>query len=166
MSEPIYEKFQQGLERITQGLEEIRDKLDPDGAFGRRLEPSALEAAYYQAWHALHDERMDEALNAFVDLAIAAPGDRRFQWGVALCLQHFGRIDDAARHYGLAYVMDPSDAACAFRLGECLAAKGHLDDARDAWNAAIQLCEVPGANLEIRKMAQAALDRLSGAAAR
>lgn len=155
------ETFLQGLERITHGLEAMRDSLDPDGSLRRSLEPAELEAAYERAWHALNEERMDEALDAFVDLAIAAPGDRRFQWGTALCFHHFGRIEDAARHYGLCYVLDPSDAACAYRIGECLEAKGMISDAREAWNTAVQLCEVPGANPDIRALAQAGLDRLA-----
>lgn len=158
---PQEETFWQGLERITQGLESMRDSLDPDGSLRRALEPAQLEAAYEQAWHALNEERMDEALDAFVDLALAAPGDRRFQWGTALCFQYFGRIEEAARHYGLCYVLDPSDAACAYRIGECLEAKGMTEDAREAWNTALLLCEVPGANLDIRALAQAGLDRLS-----
>ena len=154
------ETLWQGLERLTQGLEALRADLDPDGSLRRQVEPAMLEARYAQAWQALAEERMDEALNSFVDLAIASPGDRRFQWGVALCFHHFGRIEDAARHYGLCYVLDPSDAACAFRIGECLESAGLIQDAREAFNTALLLCDVPGANQDIRALSQAALDRL------
>lgn len=161
INDPSSESFWQGMERITQGLEALRDSWDTDGSARLALEPAQIEADYVRAWHALNEERMDEALDAFVDLAIAAPGDRRFQWGAALCFHHFGCIEDAARHYGLCYVLDPSDAACAYRIGECLEAKGLISDAREAWNAAVSLCEVPGANPDIRALAQAGLDRLA-----
>ena len=154
------ENLWEGLERLTQGLEAFRRDLDEDGSLRRRLEPAELEAQYAQAWQALAEERMDEALDAFVDLAMASPADRRFQWGVALCFHHFGRIEDAARHYGLCYVLDPSDAACAFRIGECLESQGLFQDAREAYNTALLLSEIPGANPDIRSLAQKALDRL------
>lgn len=154
------ETLWQGLERLTQGLAAVRRDLDEDGSIARQLEPATLETQYARAWQALAEERMDEALDAFVDLAMASPGDRRFQWGVALCFHHFGRIEDAARHYGLCYVLDPSDAACAFRIGECLVTKGLVQDAREAFNTAILLSAIPGANPDIRGLAQDALDRL------
>lgn len=161
MNDLLHETPAQGLDRIVRGLAALRDELDPEGRARLATDPATLEATYERCWHALNEERMDEALDGFVDLVIAAPADRRFQWGTALCFHYFGRIEDAARHYGLCYIMDPSDAACAYRIGECLQATGLYEDAREAWNTALLLCDVPGANQDIRILAQAALDGLA-----
>jgi tetratricopeptide (TPR) repeat protein len=150
----------QEIDLLTRQLDAILPELVADRANAAPSAPEDLEALYELAWDTLHQSRMDEALDRFVDLAIAAPTDRRFQWGAALCLHHFGLIEDAARHYGICFVLDPSDAACSYRIGECLEARGLFEDAREAWSTAIQLCEVPGANPDIRALAQAGLDRL------
>ncbi len=148
------------IELLTKQLDAALPELVAQRDRAAASAPVDLEALYELAWDALNESKMDEALDRFVDLAIAAPTDRRFQWGAALCLHHFGLIEDAARHYGICYILDPSDAACAYRIGECLEVRRLFDDAREAWSTALLLCEVPGANPEIRSLAQAGLDRL------
>ena len=124
-------------------------------------DPALIEAEYALAWQAMADGEMVAAADAFGQLAIKAPDQYRVQFGWALCLQHFGMIEEAGRHYSLAYVLDPSSAACAYRLGECLLATSQLEAAREALLTAIELCDVPGSDPEIRGYAQAALDLLS-----
>ena len=79
------------------------------------------------------------ATEQFGQLAVRVPDQFRIQFGFALCLQYFGMVEDAGRHFSLAYLLDPSSAACAFRLGECLRAAGHREEAREALLTAIQL---------------------------
>ena len=97
----------------------------------------------------------------FGHLAAFMPGNSRYQFGFALCLQHFGETQLAGEYYSLAYALDPSDAACAFRLGECLVAAGHISDGQDALRAAIQLTELADSDPGIRLLAEQLLDRIN-----
>jgi Flp pilus assembly protein TadD len=103
---------------------------------------------------------LDAALDGFAALAMLAPGKPEYQFGFALCLQHFGQVEEAGRHFSAALVLDPSDAACAYRLGECLAACGYVEDARDALNVALALCSLPETDAAIRPLTESLLDRL------
>lgn len=123
-------------------------------------DPAALVKAYQQACERLAQADMDQATVQFEGLVQAAPLEQRFQFGLGLCLQNAGRIADALRHYGVAYVLDASDAACAFRMGECLAAAGLLDDAREAFEAAMALSKLPSNAIEVGQMAETALAQL------
>ena len=118
------------------------------------------EALYNAGIDAMEADRFDDALDAFGNLAALQPGNPRYQFGFALCLQHFGQIQQAGEYFSLAYALDPSNAACAFRLGECLAASGHITDAQEALRTAIQLTELPGTDPLIRTLAEELLDRL------
>jgi tetratricopeptide (TPR) repeat protein len=120
-----------------------------------------LDTAYALAWQALAEGRLESATEQFAQLAALAADQFRVQFGFALCLQHQGLIEQAAHHYSTAYVLDPSSASCAFRLGECLNALGYREEAREALVTAVQLCEVPGTDPNIREFATAELDRLS-----
>ncbi len=115
---------------------------------------------YELARQALLDGRLDAALDGFAALAMLAPGKPEYQFGFALCLQHFGQVEEAGRHFSAALVLDPSDAACAYRLGECLAACGYVEDARDALNVALALCSLPETDAAIRPLTESLLDRL------
>ena len=145
---------------------------DPEQALGQlyealNLKPRAtlvdstrLASAYESACGLLQQGKMEQALAQFQDLVQSAPLEQRFQFGLGLCLQGCGRIADALRHYGVAYVLDASDAACAFRIGECLAAAGLQDDAREALEAAMTLSHLPTNSPLVRELAEAALARL------
>jgi Flp pilus assembly protein TadD len=119
-----------------------------------------LEALYNDGIDAIEQNRFADALEIFGHLAALMPGNPRYQFGFALCLQHFGETQLAGEFYSLAYALDPSDAACAFRLGECLAASGHIASAQDALRAAIQLTELSESDPGIRLLAEQLLDQL------
>lgn len=122
---------------------------------------ASLDKAYALAWQALAEGQIESATEQFAQLAALAADQFRVQFGFALCLQHQGLIERAAHHYSTAYVLDPSSASCAFRLGECLNALGYREEAREALLTAVQLCEVPGTDPNIREFVNAELDRLS-----
>jgi type III secretion system low calcium response chaperone LcrH/SycD len=120
-----------------------------------------METSYNAGIDAMEQERWDEALDVFGNLAALQPGNPRYQFGFALCLQQFGKMELAGEYYSLAYTLDPSNAACAFRLGECLAACGHTVEAQEALRTAIQLTELPETDPQIRVMAESLLDQLA-----
>ena len=149
------------LKLFGQELERALIALDPTGQMRQAMTAAQVEQLYPEARALLASGQVDAALEPFTRLVVCAPHDARFQLGLGLCLQRLGRIEDAARHYGMAYIMNPSDAACAFRLAECLESSGDVTEAKDAYLAALQLCDVPGASQELRPYAQAGLDRLN-----
>ena len=128
---------------------------------GEAVDQAELDRLYDQGREALAQERLDEALDAFASLAVRAPGKPEYQFGYALCLQHFGQVKEAGRHFAASLALDPSDAACAYRVGECLAAGGHLTDARDALQIALKLCGLPKTDPSVRVLTLALLDRLN-----
>jgi tetratricopeptide (TPR) repeat protein len=143
---------QDALSQLRQALGLRPSAPEPDAV--------ALLESYEQACEHLARGRIDQAAVQFEALVQAAPLEQRFHFGLGLCLQDAGQIADAMRHYGVAYVLDASDAACAFRMGECLAAAGLVDDAREAFEAAKALSSLPSNASEVGQMAQAALAKL------
>jgi type III secretion system low calcium response chaperone LcrH/SycD len=125
------------------------------------IPPGDLEALYVQAFDHVERKEFDAALELLLALVVNNPCDFRFQFGYGLCLHQLGRTADAAKHYGIAFMLDPSDAGCAFRLGECLAVMGDREAATEAFETAIALCNPPGPNHDIRVVSSAALLRLN-----
>ena len=124
--------------------------------------PEHLESVYDRGCERVAAEDFESALDAFLFLAVHDPYEFRYQFGYATCLQQLGSIADAAKHFGLAWILDPSDAGCAFRLGECHAAMGDRDAAREAFETAIQLCGPPNFDPQIRAAAEDGLLQLNG----
>jgi len=153
-SDPDHEKAQALLSRL---IDEVR-ALPGGKPVLESLDPVQIEADYGHAWMMLSASELEAATDAFGELARRVPDQHRVQFGLALCLQHHGLVADALRHYGLAFVLDPSSAACAFRIGECLWARGDHEDAREAMLTAIELGGIEGNDPRIIALAQATLD--------
>ncbi|MRD47056.1 tetratricopeptide repeat protein [Caenimonas koreensis] len=119
-----------------------------------------LEAVYAEVWERVVRQDFAGALGPLLFLVVHDPYEFRFQFSYGLCLQQEGRVADAARHYGLAWMLDPSDPACAYRLGECHAALGDRDAAAEAFETAIALCAAPRLNADVRLAAEGALQKL------
>lgn len=120
-----------------------------------------LETLYDDSCNFVDAADFESALDPLLYLVTANPYDFRFQFGYALCLHQLGQAADAAKHYGLAYMLDPRDPGCAYRLGECHLAMGDREAAEEAFHAAIALSIPPTAISEVRAAAEAALDRLN-----
>lgn len=119
-----------------------------------------LEVIYAQACAHVDEDDFEGALERLLYVVVHDPYDFRFQFGYALCLHQLGQVADAAKHYGLAWMLDPSDAGSAFRLGECHAALGDHEAAAEAFHTAIALCNPPDLQPEIRLASESALQRL------
>ena len=143
------------------GLEALVDAHVPaDAELPEPLAPEQAHAMYRDSVEALRQEQTEQALDGFAALVSAHPLDARYLFGFALSLQHLGEVEKAAEYFSVAYGLEPSNGACAFRLGECLWALGHEAEAQDALRAAIELDAVPGADPQIRGLAQHLLDEL------
>ncbi len=121
-----------------------------------------LETVYTESCILVDREDFNGALDLLLYLVMHNPQDFRFQFGYALCLHQLGSVADAARHYGMAYLLDASDAGCAYRLGECHESMGDAQAAAEAFRATIALCNLPHAAPELRRLAEAGLDRVNG----
>lgn len=119
-----------------------------------------LETVYNEACERVDLEDFEGALAHLQYLVVHDPYDFRFQFGFGLCLHQLGSVTDAAKHYGLAWMLDPSDAGCAYRLGECHAAMGDREAAYEAFQTAIALCNPPSLQPEIRMASETALSGL------
>ncbi|CAN5745112.1 N/A [soil metagenome] len=126
------------------------------------LPQQQLEAVYAQACYFVDREDFESALDSLLYLVMQDPQDFRFQFGYALCLHQLGSVTEAARHYGLAYMLDASDAGCAYRLGECHESLGDAEAAAEAFRTAISLCSLPDAAPGLRVLAESGLDRING----
>jgi type III secretion system low calcium response chaperone LcrH/SycD len=120
-----------------------------------------LEAVYAEAVDRIEREEFSEALDLGVFLVTHQPWDRRFHFVFALCLQHLGDYESAARHYSQCYMLDATDAACAYRIGECLEALGQVEEAREAYRSALDLSFAGEGLPELRDAAQSRLDFIS-----
>lgn len=133
-----------GLEDATEALlpEEVKPVLVAQmQAF---MEAGDYEAALEPGWLLAYDD----------------PWNRDHALDFALCLQHLGDLESACRFYGMALLMDATDAYCLYRLGECLQALGELQEARATFQAAIDLSREDDACGEVRQHAQRCLDAL------
>jgi Flp pilus assembly protein TadD len=124
----------------------------------RGMTEEELEAVYAEACDRIEAEEFSQALDLTVFLVTHQPWDRRFHFVFALCLQHLGDYESAARHYSQAYTLDATDAGCAYRIGECLEALGQMEEAREAYKAALDLSFGGQGLPELRDAAQARLD--------
>lgn len=121
-----------------------------------------LEAVYSLAYREIAEGRFEEALDRTAFLAQHNPWERRYLFAFALCLQHVGEFQDAARFYGEALLLDATDAVCAYRIGECLGAQGELADAREAFETAVKLSWLDAEGAEVLEQAERRLDELVG----
>lgn len=121
-----------------------------------------LESIYSLAGREMEQGRYEEALDRMVFLVQHNPWERRYLFSFALCLQHVGDFEAAARFYGEALLFDATDATCAYRIGECLGATGELADAREAFETAVQLSWLDAQGSEVREQAERRLDELTG----
>lgn len=147
------ERLQHLLAQVEAALppgadEDVLDEAGEDPA--AMLSPQELWDAAEAALQAGHS---DEAVGLWSQVVQVLPGEAASHFGLGLALQAAGLIEPAGRQFSQSFALDPTDAACAFRLGECLLALGWTGDAHDALLAAQQLCELSHNPPEIRDMA-------------
>lgn len=127
------------------------------------LDESQLMSMYEQVVEGMQMGDPGRVLELAFSLVDASPWERAYRLILAECLQQLGEYESAGRFYGLALMLDATDALCAYRMGECLGALGHLDDAREAFDTAVKLSWLDPHYADVREAAQAQLDAIVGA---
>ena len=128
-----------------------------------RLTPAEREAMYERVVAAIEAGDHESALDDALALVAAEPWERQYLLALATCLHHVALYEQAVQIYGLAYLLDATDALCAYRMGECLGALHELDDARDAFESSIRLCALDALRYsQVRQQAEHRLQELSG----
>ena len=144
----------------SQGLKDLLEQVQARLGQPKTLSVSELGQLWDQAHEALDQGHYEQALPLWEQLVQAQPGEPSFQFGFALALQQLGQMELAGKHFSCAYALDPTDAACAFRLGECLLALGWTADAHDALLAAQQLCDLPHNDPRVRELSLALMQQM------
>lgn len=144
----------------THALQRLLQQVQAQLGEPTALSVDELAKLWNQASQALDEGRHEDALSLWEQLVSAQPGEPSFQFGFALALQQLGHIELAAKHFSFAYALDPTDAACAYRIGECLLALGWTVDAHDALLAAQQLCDLPHNAPQIRELSLALMHQM------
>lgn len=135
--------------------------LAPDAP--ARLTLPERDAMFARVVAAMQAGDQEGALDEALALVQEEPWERRYLLALAACLHHVALYEPAVQIYGLAYLLDATDALCAYRMGECLGALNDLDDARDAFESAIRLSALDTHRYgEVRIEAERRLDELSG----
>lgn len=125
------------------------------------LDETQLAGCYERVRQQLDDKAYAEALDDAFRLVHSEPWERAYHLTLASCLQHLDQFESAARFYGLALLLDATDAHCAYRIGECLDALDHHDDAREAFESAIKLSWLDAAYAEVRRQAELRLAEMA-----
>jgi type III secretion system low calcium response chaperone LcrH/SycD len=119
-----------------------------------------LEATYHVTYELMMSQQYDQAVEYAELLVRLDPGEHRFLFAFALCLQHLDEFESAANFYAQALVLRADDAVCAFRIGECMVALEDLDNARTAFEMCVQLSWLSPDYAEVRELSQQRLDTL------
>ena len=138
------------------GLEQM---LEPD------LTPAQRDAMYRRVWQSIQAGDYAGAVDEAFALADSDPWERDYLLALACCLHHLAEYEQAAQMYGLAFLLDATDALCAYRIGECLGALEHWAEAREAFESAIRLSWLAPEQPQVREQAQQRLDELSSVGA-
>lgn len=118
------------------------------------------EALYDIAGGLCDAGNFSEALPMALRLVLQAPGDPRFAFISATCLQRLKMHAPAASLFGMAAIGTGALPAAAYRMGECLVALGQPDDARQAFSACQELCRSTDRGHDLMQACEQALEQL------
>lgn len=102
---------------------------------GRTLagDPARYEELYVGALALCDQGKFEQALQLALHLVAGFPGEARYLFVAASCLQRTGQHEIAGAMYSLCLLNDARNVAAMFRLAECLAAKGDIEAARQGF---------------------------------
>ena len=164
-AEPAVEAIVAQMEIVLETLPELLKAALPAAQFGatlgelRGLAPQDYEALYASASALCDAERFREALPIAMSLVAHEPRDVRFLFIAATCLQRLNLHKPAAAMFGLC-VIGGDNPPAIYRMAECLAAMGDIEPAREAFDAAHEMCRARDEYRGLQDLCASALERL------
>jgi type III secretion system low calcium response chaperone LcrH/SycD len=118
---------------------ELLRQIQAGKTFGPMLGHSVgMQRVMYHHGHAFYTQgKYEEAIRVFGFLVIADHFDRRYHMGMAACLHMLKRYVEAARYYGIAWLLDLTDPAPPMHAAECQLAIGDRAQARKSLEHAL-----------------------------
>ncbi len=124
----------------------------------RGITSDELDALYDVAYGLCDEGSFHHALPIALQLVLHAPHNPRYSFMAASCLQRQQQPKHAALLFAQTLLLQPEDAAAAYRLGECLLALNHKDEAREVLLETVELCR---GKERYRKLYDLASERLA-----
>jgi tetratricopeptide (TPR) repeat protein len=139
--EALLAEMNRNLETLPELLVKLQPLFEKGTTLGELKSVTAdeLEQIYKVAYDLCQQEAYEDALTVLLNLIAHNPRDPRFHFATAMCFQQIQEPIPAAMLYAQALLLDPADAASAFRMGEALAATGQLEQATQAFDMALVL---------------------------
>ena len=138
----IVEQLSERLSVLPAELDGLRSLAESGRTLAeiRGITTDELDALYDMA-HELCDEgSFHHALPIALQLVLHAPHNPRYGFMAASCLQRQNRPEQALLLFAQTLLLQPEDAAAAYRLGECLLALNHYNEAREILLETVELC--------------------------
>jgi len=155
------------VEQLSERLAAMPDELDwllSLAASGRTLAEvrgislDELDALYGVGYELCNEGSFHHALPIALQLVLHAPREPRYSFMAGSCLQRQNQPEHAALLFAQTLLLQPEDAAAAYRLGECLLAVDRNDEARNVLLEAVELCR---GNERYRRIYELASQRLA-----
>ncbi len=155
------------VQQMSERLAALPDELDwlPSlSASGRTLaevrgvSPAELDALYGVGYGLCEEGSFHHALPIALQLVLHAPLDPRYSFMAASCLQRQNQPEHAVLLFAQTLLLQPDDAAAAFRLGECLLALDRREEACEVLSEAIELSR---GNERYRRIYDLGMERLA-----
>lgn len=123
----------------------------------KRFTGEQLDVFYAMAYAHVAQHHYGQALPIFAFLAQYGPTRRHYLYGLALCLQMLGRLEEAISMYSLCALLFPDSFEAAQRLAQCQVSAGRREQACETLMLLLQQAQAAG-NAALEHKAQAMLD--------
>jgi predicted Zn-dependent protease len=163
----LLQEIEGGLAGLPQMLVDMLPQLEQgiSPAQARGVDPAQIEERYRIAYELCQEESWRDALPVLLHLLALSPFDARFHFAAGMCLVHLEEDMPAAMAFSQALMLDPSNAASAFRLAETLERLGEGEKAAQGYRATVQLAQEDIERYHhLRELAEARLHAMGTAA--
>ncbi len=155
------------VEQLSERLASLPDELEwlqSLAASGRTLaevrgiSTDELDALYGVGYDLCNEGSFHHALPIALQLVLHAPREPRYSFMAASCLQRQNQPEQAMLLFAQTLLLQPEDAAAAYRLSECLIVLDRQDEAHDLLLETVELCR---GNERYRSIYELATERLA-----
>lgn len=155
------------VEQLSERLAALPNELDwlqSLAASGRTLAEvrgisvDELNALYGVGYDLCNEGSFHHALPIALQLVLHAPREPRYSFMAGSCLQRQHQPEQALLMFAQTLLLQPEDAAAAYRLGECLLALDRQEEARKVLLETVEMCR---GNELYRRIYELAMERLA-----